>query len=253
MIKSTPTISKIVIIGCGGVASWLMPPLVKLLAQMQHKPDLILVDGDTIEQRNLERQFFTDEDIGKNKAQATAEKYAGQFNSITFVSRYFNAGQTFDEPVGTALFICCADNHAARRAVLEAVDTGGHWAIIAGNEYTEAESYFYDQRMKGSPSDPRVFYPSILTDNTGDPTRPVGCTGEAAIAAPQLVLANFSAANHALWLFYHHMVERHQMGGGYAREFMPVKTWNFGCRFTTTLMKDYEKTIDNAGDQEPVA
>lgn len=235
MIKFAPSVSNVVIVGCGGVASWMIAPLIKLLKGCDHQPGLVYVDGDTIEERNLDRQLFFEKDIGKNKADAMAG-IGEDYHSIITVQDYYSDGSRL--PVnGMSLFLGCADNHAARRAILNAVDRNQGWAIIAGNEYTEAEAYYYEQGMKDSPVDPRMYYPAILTDNTGDPLRPRGCTGAAAIAAPQLVLANFSAANHMLWLVYHHFVERHQ-NREYVREFMPVKTWNFGTRFITTRACD---------------
>lgn len=236
MITLDKRVDNIVIIGCGGVTSWLLPPLIKLLSGADHKPNLILVDGDTIETRNLERQWFSEDDIGKNKSLALGEKVAGGELTVAAVQEYFTEGMQL--PVdGINLYLCCADNHAARRAVLDTVDRIGGFAIVAGNEYTEAEAYFYEMGFKGTPLDPRQYYPAILTDHTGDPTRPQGCTGLAAVASPQLVLANFSAANHLLWLLYHHFVERPAMSG-YNMEFSPVKCWNYGTRFTTTRACD---------------
>lgn len=218
----------------------MIAPLVKLLNGCEHKPVLILVDGDTIEERNLERQWFSESDIGQNKAVALAEKNLRTYEGSQYiVDTYFTDGAQLPAG-GMSLFLGCADNHAARRAILSTVDREGGWAIIAGNEYTEAEAYFYEPRMKDTEMDPRIYYPAILTDNTGDPTRPAGCTGLAAIAAPQLVLANYSAANHALWMLYHHFIERPQ-NKDYMREFMPVKTWNFGTKFTTTRASDLVK------------
>lgn len=249
MIASSPTISNIIVIGCGGVASWMLPPLVKLIKQLEHQPKLWLVDGDTIEERNLERQFFNEKNIGQNKASAMYDMFnPGSDEGMEYVGQYYTEGSILRSaveettmPEGLSLFICCADNHAARRAVLAAVDAGRGWAIVSGNEYTEAEAYWYERRMRGSPSDPRVYYPAILTDNTGDPTRPEGCQGLAAELSPQLVLANFSAANHALWLFWHHVVERHQQGHDYNPDYMPVKNWNFGCKFLSTNASHYTK------------
>lgn len=235
MIKLNKLISNIAIIGCGGVTSWMISPLVKLLAGADHQPNLVLVDGDAIEERNLERQWFSGDDIGGYKAVALASKISDSY-PVEAIEQYFTDGMPIPGG-GLTLFLGCADNHAARRAILSTVDRAGGWAIIAGNEYTEAEAYFYEPRMKDGPADPRVYYPTILTDNTGDPNLPPGCTGLAAITAPQLVLANFSAANHMLWLLYHHFVERPEIKG-YDTSFMPVKTWNFGTRFTTTQMKD---------------
>ena len=237
MIKLNNSVNNIIIIGCGGVTSWLIAPLVKLLNGCEHQPNLVLVDGDTIEERNLERQWFGEDDIGKNKASAMHEKNMASYEGVTTpLEQYFTDGAQM--PVsGMSLFLGCADNHAARRAILSTVDREGGWAIIAGNEYTESEAYYYEARLRGSEADPRIYYPAILTDNTGDPTRPAGCTGLAAIAAPQLVLANFSAANHLLWLLYHHFVER-PSNSGYLMEFMPVKTWNFGTKYQTTRLCD---------------
>lgn len=237
MIKLSDSVSNIVVIGCGGVASWLLPPLMKLLAGCDHKPLLVLVDGDTIEERNLERQWFSEEDIGKNKAAALTSKLPNDYPIDPAIEQYYSDGMTL--PLnGNILFIGCADNHAARRAILSAVDRGQGWAVIAGNEYTEAEAYYYEPRLKDTPADPRKFYPSILTDNTGDPTRPAGCTGVAARIAPQLVLANFSAANHALWLIHHHFVER-PATEDYIKELMPVRSWNYGPKFISTKASDF--------------
>lgn len=237
-MKLAPGISNIVIVGCGGVTSWMIAPLLKLLDQCEPNPEVVLLDGDTIEERNLERQWFSEEDIGKNKAEAmVVANTSGNNSAWLMYHRQFYTDGTILPISGLSLFLCCADNHAARRAVLSAVDRGQGWAIIAGNEYTEAESYYYESSFKGTPLDPRIYYPAILTDNTGDPTRPAGCTGLAAIAAPQLVLANFSAANHMLWLFYHHFIER-PIDKEYLKEYMPVRSWNFGPRFITTRACD---------------
>lgn len=236
MIKLSNSVSNVVVVGCGGVASWLLPPLMKLLENSEHRPVIILVDGDTLEERNLERQWFSDEDIGKNKAAALTGKLPDDYPIAPAVEQYYADGMQLPAE-GNILFLGCADNHAARRAILNAVDRGQGWAVIAGNEYTEAEAYYYERGMKGTPADPRVFYPSILTDNTGDPTRPTGCTGVAARLSPQLVLANFSAANHLLWLLYHHFVERHQ-SEDYIKEYMPVRSWNYGPKFISTKMSD---------------
>lgn len=237
MIKFAPQVSNIVIIGCGGVASWAIAPLIKLLQQSEHKPKIVLVDGDTIEERNLERQWFSDSLVGENKAVALEDRILGGYDGdIEMVDSYYSEGTML--PVdGMCLFLGCADNHSARRSVLNAVDVGRGWAIIAGNEYTEAEAYYYEMCMKDTALDPRVYYPAILTDHTGDPTAPRGCTGLAAEAAPQLVLANFSAANHLLWMVYHHFVER-PYNAEYMKEYMPIRSWNLGPKFITTRACD---------------
>jgi len=247
MIPLPTSVSNIVIIGCGGTASWLVPPLMRFLQLCDHIPNLVFVDGDTIEERNLDRQWFSQDDIGTNKAEALAMAHIVDHVQFHVVQQYYTDGTIL--PVqGMSLFICCADNHAARRAVLAAVDRSEGWAIIAGNEYTEAEAYFYQRSMQDTPADPRQYYPALLTDNTGDPTRPAGCTGLAALADPQLIFANFSAANHVLWLFYHHFVEKPAQGRDYLPQYMPVRTWNLGTNYRTTKLIELEKSYGNTTD-----
>ena len=49
-----PAIKNIVVIGCGGTGSWLIPKLVKTMNDLKRKyslcpePKLILIDGDTV-------------------------------------------------------------------------------------------------------------------------------------------------------------------------------------------------------------
>ena len=63
--------SKIYIIGAGGVGSWITPALCMLA-----KPENItIVDGDKLELKNLSRQLYHDVYIGENKANSLAKQY----------------------------------------------------------------------------------------------------------------------------------------------------------------------------------
>lgn len=66
---------QVLIIGCGGVGSNLAHFLTRLLKEQDKVEQyaLRLVDYDAVEDKNLGRQFFFVEDIGKNKAEALAE------------------------------------------------------------------------------------------------------------------------------------------------------------------------------------
>lgn len=186
------------VIGCGGVGSWLVPKLTKFAS------DITVVDGDVLEKGNLDRQFFSEDQIGTNKAVALGEKY----DSIEFtVDQYFGPGLDLGLTSDDILF-CCADNNACRRHVLEACDLFDCRCAIGANEYTDAEAYWYEASWKDTPNDPRVFYPVILTDQSGDPLGPPGCTGVAQERTPQLVLANDWASGMMLHLFWFHTEER---------------------------------------------
>lgn len=238
MENSTPVLrtpNHIIIVGCGGVSSFLLPCLLKLVGR---ETRITLIDGDTLEPRNLDRQLFKPEMIGQNKAEALFETLNLRAGGVySAVPDYFTVGQ--DVPEG-CLILCCADNHAARRAVLEAADNHTGHAIIGGNEYTDAEAYYYRYDWRETERDPRIYYPTIMTDDSGDPTRPIGCQGEAQVENRQLALANFSAANHMLWLLWFYFAEAGRMDVETAG-FWPVRHQNTFTRMTTTLQKDLKK------------
>lgn len=181
-----------IVIGCGGVGSWLVPKLARLEKQ------ILLMDGDILERKNLDRQLFDATDIGKYKAEALADKYLSALGH-EWRGEFFSSGALpLDE---NDLLFCCADNHSARREALEACDLYGCRAIIGCNETTDSEAYFYKADWRGGPHDPRTFYPVILTDHSDDPLRPESCV-EVSQTRPQTVLANALAADLMLHLYW---------------------------------------------------
>ncbi len=183
--------SNIYIIGVGGVGSWLTPALTLLTSPEQ----ITLIDMDTLEEKNLDRQLFKPEDIGRSKAEALAERYQCNFRHEWFCEGLME----FDLD---DWLIVCVDNHRARRAALGECDRYGCRAIFAANEQWSSEAYYYQPDWKSTAVDPRVYYPDILTDNSGDPrARGIGCTGAAQKETPQLVTANALGAALAGQLF----------------------------------------------------
>jgi len=177
------------IIGCGGAGSAIVPSFCLL------KPpsDVTLIDGDVIERKNLDRQMFTAAQIGLNKAQALAQKYG-----CRGLPEWFARGKW--RHYRSDWLICLVDNHRTRREVLEVCDESGCQAVFAANEMHSAEAYYYRRAWQGTRRDPRLYYPEILTDLSGDP-RAAGCTGQAQENHRQLVSANLMAAALAEHLF----------------------------------------------------
>ena len=67
-------------VGCGGGGGWLVQPLNLFLNNFKkqrpnNRINYILMDDDNVEEKNLLRQNFLKEDIGKNKAIALAERF----------------------------------------------------------------------------------------------------------------------------------------------------------------------------------
>ena len=76
--KSAPV--KIVVLGAGGTGGYLIPHLYRIaFADSERLYRIIICDGDIVEKKNLVRQNFVEQDIGRNKAAVLAERYAGAF------------------------------------------------------------------------------------------------------------------------------------------------------------------------------
>src|SRR5580704_306574 len=179
------------IIGCGGVGSAIVPSFCLL------KPpqDVTLIDGDKIEPRNLNRQLFDSRQVGMNKAQALAARYRCQA-----IPEWFARGKIRHQR--NDWLICLVDNHRTRLEALEVCDESGCQAIFAANETHSSEAYYYRRPWKGTSRDPRIYYPEIANDRSGDPrATSIGCTGEVVTNNRQLVSANLMAAALAEHLY----------------------------------------------------
>jgi len=207
--------SPIVIVGCGGVASYLLPCLLKTAPQASY----LLIDGDTLEERNIDRQHFDPDLIGHNKA--TALSISAGMTNARVITEYFHSG--FSGLPENAWYFGCADNHTARKGILDICDQTNSRAVIGGNEYTDAEAFYYEPFFYETPRDPRIYYPDILTDKSGDPMRPRGCTGEAVVIHPQLAISNMMAAAYMLHLFWFHAFEKQKLDLDVVRNFLPIR------------------------------
>lgn len=224
---------KTIIVGAGGVASYLLPVLTRTFAC-----EGIIVDKDILEDRNLDRQLFREDQIGRYKAEALCELYPQFYPDCRWFDSSFDVG-------GYDAVICVADNHPARKAVMSAVDLAedyGVLAIIGGNEYFDSEAYLYNHAWRGKRLDPRIYYPNLLTDRQGDP---ISCQGTEQTIHPQLAIANMRCASMIMDLLWAHRMadESVRTMDGPVRDLylmsLPVHTYCSGTRTTTKTMQDY--------------
>ena len=180
-LKSTHNwpVKAIIVIGCGGTGSWLIPKLVKTINDMKRKNlitkdfTLALVDGDTVEPKNLIRQNFIEQDIGKNKATVMADRYSPHLNegiSTVYLDKYLTKikenleGKDEDNFVNidsflsgfvdgdvTTIIFNLVDNDNARKSLHCSAkflsDRGNIIIADVGNEDTFGQLYasFYDR------------------------------------------------------------------------------------------------------------
>lgn len=107
-----------IIVGVGGTGSLLARDLPKLLIGTYH--GMLLVDGDTVERKNMVRQSYQEQDIGENKAVALAAKintfYDCQCEALsTYVTKDELIEKIKQYSTCIPVLIGCVDNDATRK------------------------------------------------------------------------------------------------------------------------------------------
>ena len=133
----------IVVVGCGGTGSRLVPDICRLL--LGRKARLFLVDHDRVEPHNLDRQSFAPDEVGQFKAVALARRMLREFRhsglQLGHAVRPYDPllhGAVFGRSSALNLVIGAVDNAAARRAIAGTL-AGGRppgrevWWLDAGN------------------------------------------------------------------------------------------------------------------------
>lgn len=239
----------IYIIGAGGVTTYFLPPFIKTVAHKVdklRKPTIYIMDGDEIEDRNLERQAFPKESVKSKKSDVLVKEYAEEYGGpMKSISEFFHPGDKLEQYSLVFVFV---DNHPARLAILNACDQYECSVIMGANEYQDSQGIYYSPRMKGTKLDPRVRYPEILEDESDNPIRAVGCNTEEALEiAPQLAIANHTAASHALQLFWFYFGVLPTLDPIETKPFHPVEHNNNFNRIRTSVEGTYAESAVASG------
>jgi len=100
---------KIALIGAGGIGSYTIAHLDKLIQHEQIKDVYIeCFDDDTVELKNILYQKFEADDIQDHKIDALAFRYVN-------VSQYTNKRASINDLYGYDLIVLCVDNNIIRR------------------------------------------------------------------------------------------------------------------------------------------
>jgi PRTRC genetic system ThiF family protein len=154
---------RVTVVGCGGTGSHLVDALCGLLFDLEecrrgrvalppaalgrYPLSVRLVDPDRVEHRNIGRSAFAHYDVGCNKAEALAERYADAYGlPIEAHALPFSADHdAVPLPWGTVqLLVGCVDNAAARAEMHRAVEKGlgSTWHLDAGNTRNAGQVFF---------------------------------------------------------------------------------------------------------------
>lgn len=125
---------KILIIGAGGIGSFLIPTLDKVGLY-----NISVADPDIVEKKNLPYQNFSADDVGENKASVMGNRY----RSVMGGSQY--PILTEKQMQGYDLVICCVDNLGVRKTLY---NTSVKWLDLRAQGRNAAlVSYKADPKM----------------------------------------------------------------------------------------------------------
>lgn len=171
---------RIIQVGCGGTGSYIVPAICQYISTSIHKDtaEIILVDGDIVEQKNLVRQRFIAQDLGRNKAEVLAERYSSAFGvNIKSLAEYLDpekhASVLSDNNGAPTIVIGAVDNHNARLKIASivsnlygraiSIDTGnGMWNGQVNLYTNQVSSYYRAYNTKGLFTQTAPVLPSLL-------------------------------------------------------------------------------------------
>jgi molybdopterin/thiamine biosynthesis adenylyltransferase len=198
----------IVIIGLGGIGSVLSERLSRFLNYNRElKTNILLVDGDSYEPKNQDRQDFLQ--FG-NKAEIKADELAMKFGEIEFdaVGEYINDGNISETIRDGDIIFICVDNHKSRMIINNYCKTLTNVILISGgNELTDGNAQLY-VREGGVDKTPDLctYHPEIANPDDKLPEE-MSCE-ELSQSEPQLYFTNLGVATLMCWMFYNAFVNK---------------------------------------------
>lgn len=191
----------IIIVGCGGTGGNFIKELGRFLYRnnVRSRCSVLLVDGDLVEERNVSRQPFMPQDVGRKKAAVMAEILQEAFGVFCgFYPEYLDAVYDLDKfkrEDSATILVGCVDNHACRKVLHEYFQKSEScFYLDAANEYSIGE-VVVGVRIAGKELFPdRVqYFPEILQDQSV-PRSEESCQQVNAVQ-PQHLVTNLFAAN----------------------------------------------------------
>jgi PRTRC genetic system ThiF family protein len=137
-------IQTISIVGLGGSGGQIARSIARMVYDMKvarlHTPQIVLIDPDRVEQKNVGRQLYTEADVGQSKAIVLMRRFNMALGlDISAIDQPVNAEKHFER--WGNLIVGAVDNHLARRELVRVngaiwVDAGNHFnagQIVIGN------------------------------------------------------------------------------------------------------------------------
>lgn len=209
MTTHTNSPIRVILVGAGGIGTWLAEGLARLLEWKFPGSALIIVDGDNYEPKNMERQSFTK--MG-NKASVKALELTEKFEKTSFipvakwvVGDDFKGVSDEDSPKIKAsdllndgdIVLAVVDNFAARKILFDAASHLENVDVFTGgNDDALYGSVYHYQRRDGKDitEHPVHFHPEYESPPDKNPGE-LSCQERAEIdGGTQLLATNMAVA-----------------------------------------------------------
>lgn len=198
------------VVGAGGTGSFLLKELARFqatfCANSEHKINVLIIDGDVVEQKNLERQCFFNDSVMDNKAEVMSENINDTFElEYRFYPHYITAVEQLEKVINETkkvyyrgnqdILIGCVDNHRCRQVCESYFNKCRDIIYIdSANEYSDGEVVFAWKKDNKVMAPVRSFYyPEVATDTSPDVVE-MSCQQRNAVE-PQHIVTNMKAAN----------------------------------------------------------
>ncbi len=197
----------LIVVGSGGTGTYFLKEISRYLSSKKRDniSSMYIIDGDIIERKNLSRQAFIDDDIGRYKAEVMAEVLDDQFGlKWQAVAEYLFEEKQLEclvENSTIPVIIGCVDNHGCRLLLEDFFYSQTNCIYFdAANEERAGECVF-SAVVNDTVFSPcrSYFFPDILDGDTRGRDE-ISCE-ELNNSAPQHILANMTSGLQLLSAF----------------------------------------------------
>jgi len=214
---------KIILLGAGGTGGHVAPHLYRMLYSLERYTKVLICDGDIVEEKNLVRQNFISIDLGKNKAQVLAERYASAFGlAVSYIPEFiedenrlaelikpdtYQVGPySYQKAEGLTVLIGCVDNNRSRQLCHQVFKSAKNLIYIDSGNGEHSGQVVCGIRRSGRTYYKPIgeVYPDVLEETDKFPTQ-LSCA-EAAVSAPQSIVANLMAGTAIVSYLYNILV-----------------------------------------------
>lgn len=205
---------KVIVLGAGGTGGYVIPHLYRIGYAIDRNIRIIVCDGDIVEEKNLIRQNFVAQDIGRNKAQVQAERYSAAFGieceyrpafieseeELMMLTQPDHTG--YGNPRQRVILLGCVDNNRSRQLCHKVFYRQYDLIYIDSGNGEHTGQVVCGVRQSGRTTYKPVctLYPDMLKEEDKFPSE-LSCA-ERTVSAPQSVTANLTAATAVVSFLY---------------------------------------------------